>query len=235
MSKNPQITGSMRLQSLLTFLILLLIKTLAKIFYRFQLTWSSEKPRDWNQVRLIVFLNHTSLFEPIFTSLFPIHQLYRASKHLLGPGADITLQRPLVGTIYRFLGPNIVPISRKRDQTWQNFLDKITADSLVVILPEGRMKRRTGFDKEGKPMNIRGGVIEVIQKINEGKMLILTSGGLHHIQAPGDYFPKIFKKIKAKLEIVDIKDFLKQHQKESASKSKNEMIHFFEKKLKEKF
>ncbi len=225
----------MRLSRPLIFFVLLIIKFLAKIFYRFELLWESPKPKNWNQVKLIVFLNHTSLFEPIFTSIFPMNQIFRASKHLLGPGADITLKRPFVGTLYRFLGPNIIPISRKRDETWKNFLNQITHESLVVILPEGRMKRKTGLDKDGRPMNIRGGVVEVIQKIEKGQMLILTSGGLHHIQAPGDFFPKIFKTIKARLEVIDIADFLKQYQNQSPHKIKKEIISFFEQKLHQGF
>ena len=37
----------------------------------------------------------------------------------------------------------------------------------------------------------------------------MYSGGLHHIQAPGDKLPGVFKTIRANLEIMDIADYKK--------------------------
>ena len=34
---------------------------------------------------------------------------------------------------------------------------------------------------------------KILEKLDSGKMLIAYSGGLHHVQAPGDLIPKIFK------------------------------------------
>jgi len=78
---------------------------------------------------------------------------------------------------------------------------------LVAILPEGRMKRRTGLDKHGNPMTVRGGVADILQKKQSGTIMFVYSGGLHHIQAPGDKLPGVFKRIKANLEIVSIEDY----------------------------
>ncbi len=53
-------------------------------------------------------------------------------------------------------------------------------------------------------MDIRPGIADVIFKIPEGQFLIVTSGGLHHIQRPGQLIPKLFKRIQVALEIFDI-------------------------------
>ena len=64
-------------------------------------------------------------------------------------------------------------------------LRQIDPDAMVLILPEGRMKRATGLDSEGKPMTVRGGIADILETIGEGRMLLAYSGGLHHVQAPG--------------------------------------------------
>ena len=38
-------------------------------------------------------------------------------------------------------------------------------------------------------------------------MLIIYSGGMHHIQAPGEKWPKLFQTIHARLESADITDY----------------------------
>ena len=75
---------------------------------------------------------------------------------------------------------------------------------MVMILPEGRMKRANGLDSEGKPMTVRGGIADILETIGEGRMLLAYSGGLHHVQIPGDRFPRLFKTIRINLEVVDI-------------------------------
>jgi NAD-dependent DNA ligase len=42
--------------------------------------------------------------------------------------------------------------------------------------------------------------------MNEGLFMIVTSGGLHHIQRPGQLIPKLFNTIKIVTEIHDIFD-----------------------------
>jgi hypothetical protein len=75
---------------------------------------------------------------------------------------------------------------------------------MVVILPEGRMKRANGLDSEGKPMTVRGGIADLLETMGEGRMLIAYSGGLHHVHAPGEKYPRLFKTIRMRLEVVDI-------------------------------
>ncbi|HEY0783950.1 MAG TPA: hypothetical protein VGE98_15945, partial [Thermoanaerobaculia bacterium] len=62
----------------------------------------------------------------------------------------------------------------------------------------------TGLDADGKPMTVRGGIADLIELIGEGRMLLGYSGGLHHVQVPGERFPRLFKTIRMRLEVVDI-------------------------------
>jgi hypothetical protein len=73
-----------------------------------------------------------------------------------------------------------------------------------VLLPEGRMKRAGGFDATGQPMTVRGGIADILESIGAGRMLLAYSGGLHHVQAPGERFPRLWKTIRMRLELVDI-------------------------------
>ena len=100
-----------------------------------------------------------------------------------------------------------IPVTRKRDSSWKEFLKAIKNRSVIVIAPEGRMMRETGLDANGKKMNIRSGVAEIIEELNEGKILIAYSGGLHHVQHPGEKFPRIFKDISINLEAISVKDY----------------------------
>ncbi|WP_448211455.1 1-acyl-sn-glycerol-3-phosphate acyltransferase [Colwellia sp. MEBiC06753] len=190
------------------YLFLLKIKYVAKSFYRFNVHTSVDlSVNDWQQVKLIVLLNHTSLFEPILLGVAPNSLVKTIANKLIIPAAESTLKRPFAGKLLKTLIPGCVPITRKKDASWQYFLDQIDHDNLTAILPEGRMKRRNGLDKHGKPMTIKPGVAEILQRINSGQMLVVYSGGLHHIQAPGDKLPKVFKTIDVGLELIDIAQY----------------------------
>jgi hypothetical protein len=198
--------------NLLRFLFLLLVKGLAQFFYCFEVSWVGEKgDRPFKDTRIGVLLNHTSLFEPVYIGTLPVSLLWVMAKKAVFPGADITMNRPWVGTLIRGLAPKVMTVTRKRDSSWENFLDEVTEDSLVFIAPEGRMKRRNGLDKAGKPMTVKSGIADVLQKLKTGKMILAYSGGLHHVQAPGEGFPKLFRKLKIRYEIVDIASFLKSY------------------------
>jgi 1-acyl-sn-glycerol-3-phosphate acyltransferase len=190
---------------MLSYSILATAKSLSTLLYRFETQWLSEERFEvCQQVRLLVLLNHTSLFEPLFLRIAPHQLIWRISQRLLIPVADTTLQRPIVGKLLRAIVPGIVAISRKRDDSWQQFLAHVKNDAMVAILPEGRMKRANGLDKEGKPMSVRGGIADLLSRMDDGKILFVYSGGLHHIQAPGESKLRLFKKIKVNLEMVDI-------------------------------
>jgi len=196
------------MRRLLAFLILASVKTFSWIFYKGKYTWLAPVPEQpWKDIRLMVFLNHTSLYEPMFSQIIPFSYLWHLAGHFNIPGADVTLDRPLVGTFWKLMVPNIASISRKKDATWENYLESIRPDSVVMIAPEGRMKRPNGLDRYGKPMTVRGGIADIIESIDDGNMVLCLSGGLHHVQAPGQFFPKLFKTIEMNLSYINIKEY----------------------------
>lgn len=206
------------------FILLLFLKVLSSIFYPCKAQWSPEKIHDWQNIKLIIFLNHTSLFEVVFIQLASLKGLWAIADRFIAPGADITCERPVVGKILRTLVPGIIPISRKKDATWQHFLSLVDHEKITAILPEGRMKRRNGLDKNGLPMNVRSGFVDILQKLHHGKILFVYSGGLHHIQAPGEKYPKIFKKVKANIEIVDLLKYKQQFNTADPSEFKVQVV-----------
>lgn len=193
----------------LTFVLLLLVKGFSKLFWRLKSTWIGEQvPRPWHQdIRICAILHHTSLYEPIFAGLPPAGFLLRIARDGVVPIAEKTLNRPVVGTFFKLVAGNVVPITRKRDETWRQVVAQAGPHSMIIILPEGRMKRRSGCDSEGKPMTVRGGIADLLLNVEDGYMLIAYSGGLHHVQAPGELLPRVFKTVRMNLELVDIRAY----------------------------
>ena len=162
-------------------------------------------PRDpWSDLRLVVFLNHTSLYDPLFVGGFPNRFLKKIACQGLMPVADKAIRRPVMGYFFRMVAKNVVQVTRKRDNSWLRVLESPKPDLMVIIMPEGRMKRATGLDNQAKPMTVLGGIADVIQAIPDGKMLITLSAGLHHVQIPGQWIPRIFKTLRMRLQQVDI-------------------------------
>ena len=194
------------MRSIPVFLLLLLIKLVSRILFRFDVEWVGEARRHpWQDVRLIAVLNHTSLYEPVFAALVPVRTLWRLARNGVVPVADKTIRRPGVGVLFRLVCGRVVPVTRKRDATWEEVLRHFRDPRAVtVIFPEGRMLRRTGLDADGNPMTVRGGVAELIAGVPGGRMLLAYSGGLHHVAAPGDRIPRPFRRIAVRLETLDI-------------------------------
>ena len=192
----------------LIYAFLLAIKTFSRIFYRFDISWTGDLPKDpWANLRLLLILNHTSLYEPLFTGWVPNRFLKNVARNGLVPIADKTFNRPMVGRFFRMVANNVISISRLRDISWDRFIDRIRPDSLVIMLPEGRMKRKNGFDANGNPMTIRGGVVDLLEAIPGGRMLIAYSGGLHHVQIPNQRIPRLFKTLQMRVESLDISHY----------------------------
>ena len=85
------------LRSVAVFSILTFLKYLSRIFYKQDFAFLGDPPRDpWANVRLVVFLNHTSLFEPVFLGAVPGRFIWRLAAHGVIPAADKTTGRPLV-------------------------------------------------------------------------------------------------------------------------------------------
>ena len=197
------------LRSVVVFTMLISLKYLSRIFYRhdFQFIGDVRLEDPWDDLRLVVFLNHTSLFEPVFLGGVPNSFLWRLAAHGVIPAADKTTGRPLVGIVFRFVAHHVIAITRQRDDTWFAVLQKIDPESMVIIAPEGRMKRANGLDLNGNPMTVRGGVADIMLAVKEGRMLLAYSGGLHHVQIPGRA-PRIFKTVRMRIENVDIATYV---------------------------
>jgi len=193
------------IRAIFVFFLLVTVKVAIRCFYRTEMTWSGETPTaPWRDLRLIVVLNHTSLFEPLYAGIIPLRMLWRVATHGVAPAAAKTIDRPLVGIFYRLIGGRVISVSRKRDASWQAVLDEIDSKSVVLVFPEGRMKRKNGLDRNGKPMTVRGGVSDFLEAIPDGRMLIAYSGGLHHVQCPGQRGPKLFQTLRMKVENLSI-------------------------------
>ena len=94
------------------------VKAMSRCFYRFDISWIRESiDQPWDSIRLVAFLNHTSLYEPLFVGWFPNHFLKRIATNGLMPVADKALQRPVMGNFFNLVAGNVVPISRMKDQT----------------------------------------------------------------------------------------------------------------------
>ena len=218
---------------LISAIFLFTLKGLSILLYRTEAKWITPiETIEWENLRLAAILNHTSLYEPLFVSALPNKRIWRGIRRVVVPVADVTMKRPLLGGLFRVLCPNIVPITRKRDETWDLLLDKAHGDSVVMIFPEGRMKRADGLDKHGKPMSVKGGIADLLLQLDDGKMLIAYSGGLHHVQAPGQKLPKIFQKISITFEEVDIKQYKKKLFSESSLEFRKNVISDLESRMK---
>lgn len=203
------------LRSAIVFTILFSLKILSKIFYRHDFEFVGDVPPGdpWKGLRLVVFLNHTSLFEPVFLGVTPARFIWRLAAHGVVPAADKTTDRPLVGMVFKFIAHRVIAITRQRDDTWTQVLSTIEKNSMVTIAPEGRMKRATGLDLNGNPMTVRGGVADILLALKEGPMLIAYSGGLHHVQIPG-HMPNLFKTVRLRVEVLDIATYIRDRMAE---------------------
>lgn len=197
------------MRSYVVFLLLLLIKCASRILYRVRLGWVRAPSADpWTGLRILAMLNHTSLFEPIYAAVAPNRLLWQIAAHGVVPVAQKTTDRRLVGRFFRFVAHQVVSVTRERDHTWADVMSRVQdPQALVVILPEGRMMRRTGLDSHGQPMTVRGGIADIIMAVPSGRMLLAYSGGLHHVHAPGDRFPRFFKRVHLCAEVVDIETY----------------------------
>jgi hypothetical protein len=172
-------------RSQISYAFLRSVKLGSRLFFGYEVKWVGDVPDDpWADARIITILNHTSLYEPLFAGGAPDRVLKQIAGHGVVPVADKTVQRPLVGRFFRLVAEDVMPITRERDDTWDRL--------------------KTGLDLSGNPMTIRGGIADIIRAVPDGRMLLCYSRGLHHIQAPGELLPRLFRTVKARLETVDL-------------------------------
>ncbi|MCH9652024.1 MAG: 1-acyl-sn-glycerol-3-phosphate acyltransferase [Deltaproteobacteria bacterium] len=193
------------MQPYFTYLLIQVLRLISRIFYRFEVNWIGDPPEDpWVDLRVVAVLNHTSLYEWLFAGVVPNRMIHQLAWHGVVPIAEKTAKRQFIGRFYGMIARHVVPITRKRDHTWSEVLGRIEKDAMVILLPEGRMKRSTGLDLHGRPMTLRRGIADVIHSSQPGRFLIAYSGGLHHVQHPGETFPRLFKTIRMNLENIDL-------------------------------
>ena len=188
--------------------MLIFLKYLSRIFYKPDFAFIGPTPPDpWADLRLVAFLNHTSLFEPVFLAGVPNRFIWRLAAHGVIPAASKTTERKLVGFVFKLIAHHVIAITRERDHTWFAVLRQIDPQSMVVIAPEGRMKRANGLDVQGNPMNVRGGIADILLAVKESRMLLAYSGGLHHVQVPG-HWPRPFKTVRMRIENLEISEYI---------------------------
>ena len=193
------------MRSYIVLLFLLSLKLAAKAFCRVRLEWVRKADQPWADLRVLALLNHTSLFEPLFLAAVPNRLLWQLATHGVVPVADKTAARPILGRLFLLVAKHVIPVTRERDDTWEEVLRQLRdPEALLIILPEGRMMRRTGLDLQGNPMTIRGGIADILWAIPDGRLFIGYSGGLHHIQAPGERVPRPFRSARLGAEVLDI-------------------------------
>jgi 1-acyl-sn-glycerol-3-phosphate acyltransferase len=167
---------------------------------------------------VLAVLNHTSLYEPLLVGFATTHLLWDLASHGVLPVAEKTMKRP-IGRFFANLVRHVVVVTRQRDHTWDQVLNHVDQKALVIILPEGRMMRRNGLDSQGRPMTVRGGIFDILSTLGDGRMAIVYSGGLHHIQAPGERLPRLLQTIRAKIEILDIGEYMDQLREQAGERS----------------
>lgn len=199
------------MRALLVFLFLQKLAILSRLFFRHRHEWIDQPmPDPWPDFHVVAILNHTSLYEFLFAGAVPSRFLWRMAQHGTLPVAAKTIARPFIGHFWRLIARTVIPISRERDRTWSNVLTAIEPDSMVVLFPEGKMKRANGLDRDGNPMQVRGGVADIIASIPEGRILLAFSQGLHHIQIPGQRLPRLFRTVALRLQALDIVAYRQQ-------------------------
>jgi 1-acyl-sn-glycerol-3-phosphate acyltransferase len=198
------------IKSLITFIILMAVRTFSRWFYRLDNDWITDEPEDYARgTRIIAILNHTSLYEPLIAGYAPVNLLWKFARHGVLPIAEKTMKRR-IGLFFAFLVRHPMVVTRQRDSTWDNVLNHVDSKAIVIILPEGRMKRANGLDSYGREMTVRAGIADILEVLPDGRMLVVYSGGLHHVQVPGELLPTLFKTIRVRMEMVDIANYKRQ-------------------------
>ena len=194
-------------KAVITFTLLVAVRILARIFFRLENDWVDGEPEDYAAgTRIVALLNHTSLYEPLIAGYAPYNLLWKFARHGVLPIAEKTMKRR-IGVFFAFLVRHPMVVTRQRDATWDRVLNKVDSKAIVIILPEGRMKRANGLDAQGRAMTVRGGIADILEVLPDGRMLVVYSGGLHHVQAPGELLPRPFKTLRCRMEMIDIADY----------------------------
>ena len=195
------------IKAVITFALLVAVNTAARVFFKLKNEWITPEPENYAlNTRIIAILNHTSLYEPLIAGFAPYNLLWKFARHGVLPVAEKTMKRR-IGLFFKLLVRHPIVVTRQRDKTWYKVLSKADSKAITIILPEGRMKRANGLDSEGREMTVRGGIADIIEALPDGRILVVYSGGLHHIQVPGELLPTPFKTLRCRMEMIDIPSY----------------------------
>src|SRR4051812_41232745 len=98
------------MRSYIVFLVLLIVKALARLFYRIDVRWIGDvPPGPWGGVRRPATLTPPSLYEALLAGGCPIHFLWRLARHGVVPVAQKTADRAVVGRFYGMVAARVVP------------------------------------------------------------------------------------------------------------------------------
>jgi hypothetical protein len=206
----------MRRPSWLTYLILLAGKLSSRGLWDTSVEWVGEVPADpWDQVRLITILHHTSLAEGIYLTAVPDRVLRSMARHGVAPIAAETMARPVIGRVFRLIAPHPVPVTRRRDESWDRVLRELDDPRAILALcPEGRMMRPNGRDKDGALMTIKPGIADVLRALGRGRMILAYSGGLHHVFPPDARLPRPFLPCALRVESIEIARYTAERERD---------------------
>ena len=125
------------IKSFLTFILLVIVNVSARVFFKLKNDWITPEPANYAKgTRIIAILNHTSLYEPLIAGYAPYNLLWKFARHGVLPVAEKTMKRR-IGLFFSFLVRHPVVVTRQRDHTWDEVLNRIDSKAIVIILPEG--------------------------------------------------------------------------------------------------
>ena len=81
------------IKSIFTFMLLLVVHVATRLHYRLRVEWITPEPRNYARgTRIIVILNHTSLYEPLLAGFAPLSLLWKCGRHGVLPVAEKTMK-----------------------------------------------------------------------------------------------------------------------------------------------
>jgi len=112
------------IKAVITFVLLVAVKTAARVFFKLKNEWITPEPENYAKgTKMIVILNHTSLYEPLIAGYAPYNLLWKFARHGVLPVAEKTMKRP-IGLFFRLIVRHPVVVTRQRDKTWYKVLSK---------------------------------------------------------------------------------------------------------------
>jgi len=151
----------------------MVLRTVSRVFFRHVVWWAGSRCAPGVTCASSPLSSH----QPLRAALRGRCRPRCSANRPLGlvPVADKTLRRPLVGLFFKMVAQRVVVVTRQQDETCSACSAR-RRDSIVVLFPEGRMKRADGLDSEGKPMTVRGGIADILAR-SAGRMVLGYCGG----------------------------------------------------------